>query len=213
MNKAILFDFDYTLVDSSRGIVKCFNNVLNELELPLCDEKEIMNSIGEPLETTFKRLCPNINVTYEVFYSLFMKHSKKIMLDYTYIYDDTKSTLQQLYTCGYKIGIVSSKDNSTIKKIAKAFDFEKFVDIIVGEDDVLHPKPHPEGINYTIRKIDASTDNVIYVGDSIIDAYAAINAGVQFLPVLSGTSKLRDFDKIGIKKNFSKKLSDILKYI
>jgi hypothetical protein len=41
-----LFDFDYTLADSSRGIVTCFRNVLNKHGYTNVTDEDIKRTIG-----------------------------------------------------------------------------------------------------------------------------------------------------------------------
>lgn len=48
-----LFDFDYTLADSSRGIVTCFRNVLNKHGYTNVTDEDINASIGKTLEDLF----------------------------------------------------------------------------------------------------------------------------------------------------------------
>ena len=48
-----LFDFDYTLADSSRGIVTCFRNVLNRHAIPARPDNDIKRTIGKTLEESF----------------------------------------------------------------------------------------------------------------------------------------------------------------
>lgn len=51
-----LFDFDYTLVDSSRGIVLCFRNVLERHEHTDITDEQIKRTIGKTLEESFSIL-------------------------------------------------------------------------------------------------------------------------------------------------------------
>lgn len=48
-----LFDFDYTLADSSRGIVTCFRNVLNRHGYTQVTDESIKRTIGKTLEESF----------------------------------------------------------------------------------------------------------------------------------------------------------------
>lgn len=47
--KVYLFDFDYTLADSSRGIVMCFRNVLERHQHTGITDDEIKRTIGKTL--------------------------------------------------------------------------------------------------------------------------------------------------------------------
>ena len=51
-----LFDFDYTLADSSRGIVTCFRNVLNRHGYTQPTDDDIKRTIGKTLEDSFSIL-------------------------------------------------------------------------------------------------------------------------------------------------------------
>lgn len=48
-----LFDFDYTLADSSRGIVTCFRNVLTRHGYTEVTDDDIKRTIGKTLEDSF----------------------------------------------------------------------------------------------------------------------------------------------------------------
>ena len=54
--KTYLFDFDYTLADSSRGIVTCFRNVLNRHQYTNVTDEAIKRTIGKTLEESFSIL-------------------------------------------------------------------------------------------------------------------------------------------------------------
>ena len=54
--KTYLFDFDYTLADSSRGIVICFRNVLTRHGHTDITDESIKRTIGKTLEDSFSIL-------------------------------------------------------------------------------------------------------------------------------------------------------------
>ena len=63
---------------------------------------------------------------------------------------------------------------------------EDFLDIVVGGEDVSCPKPDPEGLRHALSVLGVSPQEVLYVGDSIVDAETARAAGVDFAGVLHG---------------------------
>lgn len=88
----------------------------------------------------------------------------------------------------------------------------KLIDIIVGAEDVKIEKPNPEGLRCIIERLNLEKDNVLYVGDNLVDAQTAQNAGVDFIGVLTGTTDRQDFEKY----NFSyigKNILDIYNFI
>jgi phosphoglycolate phosphatase len=69
------------------------------------------------------------------------------------------------------------------------------VDLIVGSDDVKIEKPNPEGLLWSIDALQLEKNEVLYVGDSVVDAKTAENAEVDFAGVLTGTTTKSDFAK------------------
>lgn len=59
-------------------------------------------------------------------------------------------------------------------------DLAEHVSAVVGRDSVTHHKPHPEPLLTTIRRLDASPDRTLFVGDTRRDAETAERAGVDF---------------------------------
>ncbi len=57
-------------------------------------------------------------------------------------------------------------------------------------------KPSPEGIEQAIARLGMEKDDVLYTGDSLVDAGAAKNAGVAFAAVTTGTTPASDFEEV-----------------
>lgn len=72
---------------------------------------------------------------------------------------------------------------------------KELIDIIVGAEDVKVEKPDPEGLLWTIEHLEMKNDDVLYVGDSLVDAKTAENAGTAFAGVLTGTTTREEFER------------------
>ena len=70
---------------------------------------------------------------------------------------------------------------------------QDYVNIIIGADSVKNVKPSPEGLEKAIKILGAEMKNVLYVGDSEVDAEAAEKAGIDFAGVLTGTTCKESF--------------------
>jgi phosphoglycolate phosphatase len=66
-------------------------------------------------------------------------------------------------------------------------------EVIVGGEDVAAHKPDPESLVLALGKLRADHNNSLYVGDSVVDAKTAENAGVPFVAVLSGVTPRESF--------------------
>lgn len=194
MKKVIVFDFDYTLGDSTDGIVISANYALEQLGYPAKSRSEIKRTIGLSLRDTYFALTSGKDSEEaEQFREFFIKRADDVMVENTKLYEGTKEVLTNLKETGYKIGIVTTKFRYRIEKILCKFGLEDLVDLIIGADDVKVEKPNPEGLLRMIDYFHMTKEDLIYVGDSIVDAQAAQNAGVDFVGVLTGTTTEQDF--------------------
>ena len=214
MLKTILFDFDYTLVDSSEGIVHCFKTATDQLGLDRKDAIHIKKTIGLPLKEMFRALYSENYELVDIFVGYYTKEADKSATRMTYFYEDASAILQALKTEGYNLGIVSTKNRSRIQEMLKAYDLNDLFDIIVGGEDVTNHKPSPEGILQAMNRLDCGSKETIYIGDSIYDYHAAQNAAVKFIAVLNGETSQRCFEELGQNSSWiASNLTEVLALI
>jgi len=63
----------------------------------------------------------------------------------------------------------------------------------VGRKCVINAKPDPEGTDLAIARLGASKAETLYIGDSLIDAFTARNAQVDFAAVTTGCTAREEF--------------------
>lgn len=197
----IIFDFDYTLADSSKGVVESINFALNDLGLPKAKPEEISRTIGLSLEETFLSLVGQQHSTEsEKFRHLFIKRADEVMADLTFVYELVPSVVQELRNHGYKLAIFSSKLRYRIEAILKRENLFSSFDVIIGWEDVSNPKPDPEGLLTICQKLNTSIEKSLYIGDTVTDAVTARRAGISFIAVLSGVTPQENFSEYHIYK-------------
>lgn len=203
MWKAVVFDFDYTLGDSTEGIVLSVNYALEKLGFGMKDREEIKKTIGLSLKDTFSVLTGvGDGEMAERFSGYFKEKADLVMVENTVLYEDTMEVLRGLKTEGYQVCIVTTKFHYRIEQILNRFHALELVDLIVGAEDVKIEKPDPEGLLWLTDNLGLEKGEMLYVGDSLVDAKTAENAQVDFAGVLTGTTgaaefRLHDFVFIG----------------
>ncbi|MBO5509759.1 MAG: HAD family hydrolase [Lachnospiraceae bacterium] len=196
MYNTFIFDFDYTLGDSTDGIVQCANYGLEKIGFGACDVETIRKTIGLSLKNTYEALTGRADdEEADVFISAFKEKADEVMTENSCLYEGVKDTLLDMKKKGYRIGIVTTKYRYRIEQILSKYNALNMVDIIIGGDDVKLEKPAPEGLLMAVNKLDSSKDDVLYVGDSIVDAKTACNAEISFAGVLTGTTTREDFEQ------------------
>ena len=195
--KLCLFDFDYTLVDTSKPIVESFRYTFSKLNIDNFDSEEARKTIGMTLYDAFCHLTNiyNDEKFIQECVEVYSVKSYEITAKNTVLFDDTIETLKELRDRGLKIGIVSTRNGNRIKEILQYLNCLNYIDYIIGAEDVYNHKPDPQGIFKAIDYFNIDKNKVIYIGDSYIDAKAAENAKVDFIGVTSGTTSQKDFEE------------------
>lgn len=189
-----LFDFDYTLADSSEGIVKCFQITLEKLGLPAVEKDTICRTVGLPMREAVMRITQNWDeAACDAFIAVYKKEADLYMTPMTHFYPQTIPLLTELHAHGAKVGIISSKTHSRIAEKFVQDGYAHLIDHIIGSDDVQTLKPSPEGILAALQHFGFARDSILYTGDNLVDAQAAQNAGVDFAAVTTGTTTAADF--------------------
>ena len=186
---AVVFDFDFTLADSFRGIVECANHALQVMGLPPTAPDEIRRTVGYSLPESLVRLAgEEHSARGDEYMRLFVEKADEVMADCTYVYDYVPETVEHLRGRGLRLGIVSTKYRYRIEDVLGRERLLEPFEVIVGGEDVSEFKPDPESLNLALDKLDIPPEAALYVGDSVVDAETAMRAGVPFAAVLSGAT-------------------------
>lgn len=192
---AYLFDFDYTLADSSRGIVKCFRHVLERHEHTGIADETIKRTIGKTLQESFSILTGITDPeTLEIYRKEYVKEADIHMTVNTFLFPETIEVLTALKKREAKIGIISTKYRYRILELLSQYLPDGFLDIIVGGEDVKTAKPSPEGLLFAINHLNCRKEEVLYIGDSTVDAETAQAGGTDFAGILHGATTREELE-------------------
>jgi phosphoglycolate phosphatase len=194
--EAVIFDFDFTLADSFRGIVECANHALQVMGLPPTTPDEIRRTVGYSLPESLVRLVGEEHSARGLEYMrLFVEKADEVMAHLTYVYEFVPETMEHLKALGLRLGIVSTKYRYRIEDVLGRDGLLEPFEVIVGGEDVSEFKPDPESLNLALSKLDIPPDAALYVGDSVVDAEASMRAGIPFAAVLTGTTSRDAFSE------------------
>jgi phosphoglycolate phosphatase len=191
---SVIFDFDYTLADSSPGVVECVNHALQRMGLPARSAETIRALIGVSLTETYEVLAGDRHGgRSEEFQRFFVERADQVMLQGVRLFDSTRPTVEALLAGGVDLAIVSTKFRYRIEQVLLRDGLEDAFEVIVGGEDVAAHKPDPTGLNTAIGRLGRTSAEVLYVGDSTVDAETAARGGVTFVAVLSGVTPREAF--------------------
>ena len=108
---AVLFDFDYTLGDTERGIVASTRYALEQMGLSQPREGEIRRTIGMTLERSFTALTGSADPAGQAEFSrLFNEKAEEVMVDSAVLYPGARELFGWLETQGIAAGVVTNKN-------------------------------------------------------------------------------------------------------
>jgi phosphoglycolate phosphatase len=172
--RAIVFDFDYTLADSSRGAVACITFALDALGLPAVSAEAAKRTIGLSLPDTFLELAgPQHAAQSDKFARLFIKQADQVMSGLTVLFESVPEVIEKLRSQGFSLGIVSTKFRYRIESVLRREGLLDAFAVIIGGEDVAKHKPDPTGLLTAVERLGGAPESALYVGDSVTDAQTA----------------------------------------
>ena len=194
--RAVIFDFDYTLGDSTEGIIESANYGLEAAGHKAASRERIRKTIGLSLRETYRVLTGDgSEEKAEVFDKYFKEKADHVMVENTTLYQGAIQLLSALKEQGVQVGIVTTKYHYRIDAIMEKCHGTEYIDLIVGGEDVKVPKPDPEGGLLALDLWKLPKEEVLYVGDSLVDAMTAERAGVDFAGVTTGTTRREELEQ------------------
>ena len=192
--QTIIFDFDYTLVDSAQGTIDGVNFAFEKMGLPIASDDAVRRTIGLSLPDILTALAGEAYAEHvDEFTRLFLQRADETMVALAEFYAEVPQTVKALRGLGIRLAIVSQKTRRYIQPILEKENLLEAFEVIVGGGDAAF-KPDPEGLLLAVAQTGSVPANCLYVGDSVTDAETARRAGVAFIAVLSGVTPRTAFE-------------------
>ncbi|KIL42675.1 HAD family hydrolase [Jeotgalibacillus soli] len=103
-------------------------------------------------------------------------------------YDDAVALMRSLKQAGYVVGIVTSDQHARTIECLKLIGMEKEMDFVVTPADVQNGKPAPDMLKKVCRNFTIPSEELLVIGDSIVDSLMARAAGCKSVAVHSHES-------------------------
>ncbi len=203
--KAVLFDFDGTIMDTNEIIINSWQHTFRELlgkEQPLA---RILNTFGEPLETSMKKEFPDVDVEKSV--NIYREYHKDRFVDSIRIFPGIEALIKQLHLMGYKLAVVTSRLAESTRQGMEKYGLEKWFHEVITCDDTQNHKPDPEPVFLALSKLGVSASEAVLIGDSIFDILSARRAGVK--SILVGWAQADKYQNINDVEEPDYQISDI----
>ena len=209
--KLIIFDFDGTLADTRQLIVETMQQTIQALELTPCTDEQCASMIGLPLKQAFIELIPMSDEMgdrcVDTYRRIFNENNALYVIP---TFPNVIDTLFRLSAEGYILTIASSRSRKSLLDFVHTMHLEEIFSYILGPDDVILSKPHPEPVLRTLEAFDCSPEEALVVGDMKYDIEMGRRAGTRTCGVTYGNGSPQDLREAGadfIVNNFEEILT------
>lgn len=186
--KAVIFDWDNTLVDTWPVIQIALNNTLTFMGHEPWSTERVKRDVKKSMRDAFPELFGD---RWEEAADKYQQEYRSIHLEALQGLPDSEATLKQLQDAGLFVAIVSNKRGPTLRKELEKLAWGAYFASAVGSQDAERDKPDVAPAHMALKDFgQLSGPEIWFVGDTGADLECALNLGAT--AILYG-----DFDTDG----------------
>jgi phosphoglycolate phosphatase len=196
--KAVIFDWDNTLVDSHPIMVRSLQSTLQKLGVSPVTKELVNANMHRSLRDYFPEVFGrDWEIAKKYYYEFYHQFSDKISP-----LPNAERLLILLKKHNIPSLIVSNKGGPRLREEISSLKWDKYFIEAVGATDLQEDKPSKLPVIHVLNKINMKpNENIWFVGDTIADIDCAYNSNC--LPILFNNKKLSGFTKAGHKPRFT----------
>lgn len=196
MIKALVFDFDGTIIDTETAWYIAFRDAYKEHGVNLTLEM-YSQCIGTSLKTfnPYEYLITDLNlpIDREAFReSVQLQHAA--LMNKEQVRPGIQNYLEAARDAGLKLAVASSSKREWVEQHLEQLKLKNYFEVIRTADDVAHVKPDPELYNQALEALGVTADEAVAIEDSPNGARAAAAAGIHCVVISNTITGTLDFD-------------------
>ncbi|GEM_PF-476764 len=196
--KLVLFDHNDTLVGSIKSKWAQHKFIAKTFYDKKLTDAEIRLHWGKPFTVLLKHLYGTDHIDMAMCYNIATRSKFPKIL-----FRDTIKTLRALRKSGKKVGLVTATTRSSLNHDFQTLKIsEQLFDFIQTEDDTIYHKPDPRVLEPVLKWIaeqQIQPEEVLCVGDQLIDMTIAQEVGFGFVGVSTGLVSVEEFEQHQVK--------------
>jgi len=191
MIKLIVFDLDGVLVETKKLHYEAFNKALRDVDTKyeITLEEHLSKYDGLSTRKKLDLLGCEKGLSGMEFERIWMRKQlyTSQMLRELKSDDRIINVLSKLKNDGYTIAVASNSIRDSVKITLLKLGFLEYIDFYLSNEDVRHPKPHPEIYLRAIIESSSSPKETLIIEDSIVGRKAANESGAYLMGINNPT--------------------------
>lgn len=174
--RTVLFDLDGTLIDSVDLIIDSYQHTFRVHGVPILSREEILAGMGTPLRVVFGNITGDSDQVTE-WIATYREYNLSHHDEQVTAYPGAVEMVRKIREGGLRLGLVTSKNRAGAQRGLSLVGLGDVMEIIIGADDVVQAKPHPEPVERALAGLGMPAGTALFVGDSQHDIHSGRGAG------------------------------------
>jgi len=184
--KAVIFDMDGVLIDAKEWHYEALNRALGNYGYSITRSEHISIYDGLPTRSKLQLLTERNDFPEELHESV-NKQKQQYTLEIAREKCQPRlahtDALEWLKNAGFSVGVASNSIRATVDMMLDKAGVLEYFDFTLSNEDVSHPKPHPEIYQTAISRLQLKPAECLVVEDHQYGVDAARQAGAHVLQV------------------------------
>lgn len=181
----ILFDLDGTLLDTYQAILESLRFATQQVLGAALPDEILIEKVGQPLIVQMESFSQSPQER-DAILQAYRAHNESGLNDKMQPFEGIVEEVRRVKSLVEHVGVVTSKRRTLASYSLDCFQMYSLFECVVGLEDSEEHKPLPAPLRVAARRLTASFDTVVYVGDSPYDIQAAHAAGMPSIGVTWG---------------------------
>jgi len=194
--RAVLYDFDGTLADSTELIMRCYRHTMTTYLGDCPPDEEWLSGFGTPLAEQIARFARTTDENAAML-DTYRAHQDQLFDTELRPFPGADRTLAELERRGVPMAIVTSRLRRATLRGLDVCGLSRHFDVVITPEDVVHAKPDPEPVLAALARLGIPPHQALFVGDSPHDIAAGRAAGTRTAGVLWGPFPRRALEEAG----------------
>jgi HAD superfamily hydrolase (TIGR01549 family) len=179
--RAVLFDWDGTLVDSAEKSYRCYVRAFAAHGI-----RYDQDTFARTYSPDWYRTYEQVGLPLEAWEDTDRRWLEAYDTEPSRLFPGTREALRRLAESGLVQGLVSSGDSKRVRREIAELGVEGFFSAVVCGGETPQRKPHPEPLLVALERLAVEPRAAAYVGDSPEDVQMAKSAGALAVGIPGG---------------------------
>lgn len=192
MIKALIFDVGGTLVKTDEAILEALRVALLEQGIVFSNQQDVINVFGQGqmknVEVAVRGSYSSFDVEEKIekCFTLFQSLFPITVMEKFVVIDHVLESLQEFKKKSMKLCVLTGFDKRETAFFLERMGLASYFDLVLSAEDIVKHRPDPQGLLLSVEMLGLDKNEVLYIGDAMVDVQFARNAGVKVVCVKTG---------------------------